>query len=299
VSYSFLRKNEKFCSGHSIKKVLNTMDELKISIVTVVKNRAGTIARAIESVLDQNYTNLEYIIIDGNSDDGTAEIIREYSGRITRWVSESDKGATDALNKGFSMATGDIFAFLNADDFFEPGILTKVNTAFHDHPETDVVHGCLRYHNLGMDETFLCKPFKKTDSEIYHNIYTWPSVYVITFFMRREIFLLSGSGCLVYDRASDFEIYLNLLRAGAKFLFLDDIVLNHSSGGRSDRDVKGYFEVRDISIKYGRGKLAADINLAWRIFERFAGGFLLRLGFRWLRNLYAAMFYPDIKIVKN
>ena len=91
---------------------------MKISIITVVYNRAGTIERAIRSVLGQSYSNIEYIIIDGASTDGTAELVQQYKDRVHVIVSEKDKGMYDALNKGIRMATGDVVGILHADDEF-------------------------------------------------------------------------------------------------------------------------------------------------------------------------------------
>ena len=91
---------------------------MKISIVTVVYNCAATIRGCIDSVLAQDYNDIEYIIIDGGSKDGTVDIVKSYGTRIAKFVSEKDKGIYDAMNKGLRMATGDVVGILNADDFF-------------------------------------------------------------------------------------------------------------------------------------------------------------------------------------
>jgi glycosyltransferase involved in cell wall biosynthesis len=106
----------------------------KISIVTPSYNQGAFIEETIRSVLDQNYPNLEYIVMDGGSTDGTLEILHKYDGRI-RWSSEKDHGQTDAINKGMGMASGEIRAYLNSDDLYQPGALLKVGQFFRDHPE--------------------------------------------------------------------------------------------------------------------------------------------------------------------
>jgi len=105
----------------------------KISVITPSLNQAKYIERTICSVLDQHYPNLEYIIVDGGSVDGTLDILQRYQDRLT-WISEKDQGQSDAINKGMSMATGDILAYLNADDVYEPDALETVARHFQDNP---------------------------------------------------------------------------------------------------------------------------------------------------------------------
>lgn len=102
----------------------------KLSIVTPSYNQGDFLEETIDSVLSQGYTNLEYIIIDGNSDDNSVEIIKKYQKYLTHWISEKDNGQAHALNKGFAHATGDIYAYINSDDVYFPGTFSKVSTLF-------------------------------------------------------------------------------------------------------------------------------------------------------------------------
>src|ERR1700712_2068910 len=102
----------------------------KISLVTATLNRASFLEETIRSVLDQNYPNLEYIVVDGGSTDGSVEIIREYAARLKWWVSEKDRGQSHALNKGFAKATGRILTWLNSDDRLAPGSLYTIGQTF-------------------------------------------------------------------------------------------------------------------------------------------------------------------------
>ncbi|MCC2667515.1 MAG: glycosyltransferase, partial [Gammaproteobacteria bacterium] len=111
----------------------------KISIITVVLNGEKYLKKAILSVIQQKYTNLEYIIIDGGSTDNTTSIIQSYRPYIDYWHSKPDKGGNDAYNLGLQHTTGDIIAFLNADDWYEPGILEKVARTFLDNKQPDVI----------------------------------------------------------------------------------------------------------------------------------------------------------------
>jgi glycosyltransferase involved in cell wall biosynthesis len=115
----------------------------KITIITPSFNQGHFIEETICSILDQKYSNLEYIIMDGGSKDNTVEVIKKYEKHITYWVSEKDKGQSDAINKGFRMATGDVINWLNSDDYYEKDALWKVADAFSD-PSTNVYLGISR-----------------------------------------------------------------------------------------------------------------------------------------------------------
>ena len=117
------------------------MNYPKISIVTPSFNQGRYIEQTILSVLDQHYPNLEYIIIDGGSTDETVEIIQKYEQHLTYWISEPDKGQTDAINKGFAKCTGEIFNWINSDDYYEPGSFLKLAQLFSNNASVNVVCG--------------------------------------------------------------------------------------------------------------------------------------------------------------
>ncbi|MCL4460018.1 MAG: glycosyltransferase [Chloroflexi bacterium] len=115
----------------------------KISVVTPSFNQAAFIERTIKSILRQNYPDLEYIIMDGGSTDGTVEILKKYEDKII-WKSEKDRGQAHAINKGLALATGDILAYLNSDDAYEDKTLLKIAEFFQRHPETKWIYGKCR-----------------------------------------------------------------------------------------------------------------------------------------------------------
>jgi glycosyltransferase involved in cell wall biosynthesis len=115
----------------------------RISIVTPSFNQGSFLEHTIQSVLNQNYPNLEYIIVDGGSTDGSVDVIKKYDSKLAYRVSEKDKGQSDAINKGFRRATGEILAWLNSDDCYLPGTLERVADFFSSHPAVDLMYGDL------------------------------------------------------------------------------------------------------------------------------------------------------------
>lgn len=115
------------------------MERLRVSMITICYNAEKTIAKTIESVLSQDYENLEYIIVDGGSQDHTVDIIKSYDNKKIHWLSENDNGISDAFNKGIKMATGDLIGLINADDYLFPHALANLTLACNDC--TDVLYG--------------------------------------------------------------------------------------------------------------------------------------------------------------
>jgi len=147
----------------------------KISLVTPSLNQGQFIEETIQSVLSQNYPNLEYIVMDGGSSDNTLNVLKRYSTQL-QWVSEKDAGQTDAINKGLRMASGDIQAYLNADDLFIPGTLHRVAQLFKDHPKAMWLTGqCLIIDESNREIRKLITAYKNLWLRLSH-----PSILLIT-----------------------------------------------------------------------------------------------------------------------
>ncbi|MEN8172253.1 MAG: glycosyltransferase family 2 protein [Chloroflexota bacterium] len=126
------------------------MDPL-VSIVTPSFNQAKYLEATIQSVLEQDYPNLEYIIVDGGSTDGSLDIIQKYQDQLAWWISEPDQGQTDAINKGFARAQGDILAWLNSDDTYQTGAITEAASFFQTNPEIGLVYGDVNFIDASGD----------------------------------------------------------------------------------------------------------------------------------------------------
>ena len=182
---------------------------MKISIITVVKNNKLDINDCINSVLRQTHGNVEYIIIDGGSTDGTVDIIKEYESRIAKWISETDHGIYDAMNKGISMATGDLIGFLNADDVYcDSGVLENIALVMVDQ-DVDACYSDLVY----VDRHDLNKVVRYWRSRGFKNgsfKKGWVPAHP-TFFVRKKIYDQYGGFDLDYRLAADFELMARLI----------------------------------------------------------------------------------------
>ena len=118
-----------------------------VTIITPSFNQAPYLEATIQSVLSQDYPHIEYMIVDGGSSDGSVDIIKEYEARLAWWVSEKDKGQTDAINKGFARAKGEILAWINSDDTYEPGAVNAAVKYLQEHPEVGMVYGDCNFIN--------------------------------------------------------------------------------------------------------------------------------------------------------
>lgn len=187
------------------------MESPKISIITPSFNQATFLERTIQSVLDQNYPNLEYIIIDGGSTDGSVEILRKYEDRLAYWVSEPDGGQSDALNKGFKLATGEIIGWLNSDDMYCQGALWNIAQMLNDNPDCRVLHGGLFIINTKDQIVDATWPLK---NDIKYTFYVGLDVHQQALFWRRDLMEKVG---LIDEQLSfsmDLDFILRLLIDG-------------------------------------------------------------------------------------
>lgn len=191
---------------------------MKISIVTVSFNQCAYLKEAMDSVLDQGYQDLEYIVVDPGSTDGSRELIQSYGSRVSKAIMEPDRGAADGLNKGFTLATGDIFGFLNSDDLLMPGSLQKIADYFHRHPECDLVMG--NGHKIDGDGRRISK-IRARDFTVRRHLHGGSRWLQQSTFFRRDAFLSSPRFNLDNRTCWDGELFVQMVNQGAKVGYIN------------------------------------------------------------------------------
>ncbi len=205
---------------------------MRVSIITVSFNSAATIRDTIESVLAQSYSDIEYIIVDGASTDGTLKIVEEYSNKIDTVVSEPDHGIYDAMNKGIRAATGDVVCMLNSDDVYATPRAVRLLVGRIQEAGADSVFADL----VLVDSQDNNKVLRYYDSSRFHPRrlrYGWMPAHP-TFLAKRELYEKWGLYSLSYRIAADYEMMVRLFhKAGASYVYLPEVVVEMRAGGVS------------------------------------------------------------------
>lgn len=191
---------------------------MRFSLVTISFNQRPYLEEALRSVLEQDYTEIEYIVVDPGSTDGSRDVIRRHADRISRIVFEPDQGASDGLNKGFQHATGEIFGFLNSDDVLLPGAIRSVNDVFEQHPNCDIVMGNGFLINAGGKPIRQVRAAGFTVPRYFYGAATW--LQQSTFF-RRRAFEAAGGFNAMNRSCWDGELMVEMIMHGAKVRYLD------------------------------------------------------------------------------
>ena len=208
---------------------------MKISIITITFNSAKTIQRAFASVQGQTYSDIEHVIVDGASNDGTREFIEAYAKqhKNVRWISEKDEGIYNALNKGVRMATGDVVGFLHSDDvFFAPDSIEHIAKAFES-TQADVIYGDLQYcRGNRVVRRWESNPFDR------HSLkFGWmpphPTVYV-----RKEVYQQVGEYDEWFRISADYDMMLRIFSAGYKSHYIPEVIVSMEVGGASNKNTK-------------------------------------------------------------
>ena len=208
---------------------------MKISIITITYNSAKTLSRALESVQSQTHRDIEHILVDGASTDGTVELIKAYAKTHpnVKWVSEKDNGIYHALNKGIAMATGDAIGFLHSDDVFNSSDSIGEIVAAFESSQADVVYGDLQYCKGN-------KVVRRWESNEFHPRslkYGWmpphPTVYV-----RKEVYEAVGEYDDWFRISADYDMILRIFTAGYKTHYIPKVLVCMEVGGASNKNTK-------------------------------------------------------------
>ena len=229
---------------------------MKVTIITACYNSAGTIRTAIESVLAQKGVEIDYIVVDGGSKDGTVEVIKTYEPRFNgrmRWISEPDKGMYDAINKGIKMAMGDIVGILNADDVLASNdTLAHIAAAFK--PGIDALYADIRFVHTGDSvETMRTAKTVRYCSAAKWKPWMFRFAAMVphpSFYVRRECFVRLGGYSLDYRICADFELELRYLYlAKLKAVYLPECVVVMRMGGASTAGWRSNVEINREDLR--------------------------------------------------
>jgi glycosyltransferase involved in cell wall biosynthesis len=210
---------------------------MKISVITVCFNSAKTIEDTIQSVLSQDYPNVEYIIVDGGSKDATLDIVKKYSANISHFISEPDKGIYDAMNKGIALATGDVVGILNSDDvYYDSQVLSHISKAF-EVTNADAVYGDLVYvasNNLEkVTRVWKSKPY--TEGAFLKG---WMPPHP-TFYVKKSCYNQLGNYSLKLKSAADYELMLRFIhKYKISLAYIPKTLVKMRVGGESNVSLK-------------------------------------------------------------
>ena len=234
----------------------------RITIITACLNAAGTIEETIRSVLDQNYPNLEYIVIDGGSTDGTMEVVEKYRKRLTYVVSEPDKGIYDAFNKGLCWATGEVVGILNADDQYVPGVFKKIAREYEKNPDGDVFYGRL----VILDPR--CHRWKTYALGDHTRMTVAMSIPHPACFVTKKAYQKHGFFDSSFKISGDWDFMLRLYLNKALFRPIDEVLSFFLNSGISSKNSEEMLQ-ENIALLYKNLPSTQALSVAKRLKHRY------------------------------
>jgi glycosyltransferase involved in cell wall biosynthesis len=244
---------------------------MKISIITVTLNSGKTIKETIESVIRQNYQNIEHIVIDGGSSDNTISIVQSYKKHISFLISENDYGIYDAMNKGIDVSAGDIIGFLNSDDFYANNeVINSVVKEFRNNPKIDACYSDLIYVDK-FNTSKVIRYFKS--SRFKEGLFSkgWCPPHP-TFFVRRSVYERFGKFDTNYQISSDVDLMMRFLeKHKIKSQYISEVWVKMRTGGTTNKSLKNiWLQNKEILLSFNRNNLSVNIFkfFIFKIFSR-------------------------------
>lgn len=207
---------------------------MKVSVITATYNSENTIQRTIDSVIGQDYKDIEYIIIDGGSTDRTIHILEENTDKISYFISEKDNGIYDALNKGIKLATGDIIGFLNSDDVYYSQCVVSRIVSFFENEKSDVVYGNLIYQSRKVGENKIIRFWESNLFDIKLLKFGWMPPHP-TLYCTKNVYDVYGLYNTEYRISADYDFILRVFKQNSlKKTYIPQILVKMDVGGVSN-----------------------------------------------------------------
>ena len=255
---------EKGKKGEAESENYSTFQPL-VSVITVVKNSGNELRRTIQTTLSQNYSNIEYIIVDGGSNRTTLDIIKEYENEIDVWISEKDQGIYDAMNKGIRLSKGDIIGFVNAGDYYYPGVINKIIKFFSIDKKVELVYGeitlCDGFYREIYNSSIKNRPFK--DGWLPH-----PAVFI-----KKDVYMDYGYYNSNLKISGDYEFMLRINKIIKKKYINDSLVAVIMKGASTNNILlkvrEDYYARRINGFSKGRNLFHSFIGVISPLFNSF------------------------------
>ena len=278
----YLVEDNKFIKEVSLyKSIKKDYSKLPlISIITVVFNGEKYLEKTIQSVINQTYPNIEYIIVDGGSTDKTLDIIKKYDNYIDYWVSEKDRGIYHAMNKGLKLCLGDYIAILNADDFYlKDAMEYSIKTILNDNAHYSIA-------NISFTNGKIVKPIVPLKNKVYQEM-PYPHISAL---IKKEIYKSIGMFDETFKIAGDCDIALRMILNNYKYTYLDKEIAIIEKGGVSD-SIYANIEFYKVAVKNGKSNILAGLELLNQLLKIGIIKFFPNKLVKYIKKLKKSRFY--------
>ncbi len=250
-----------------------------VTVITIALNRANQIEETIKSVINQTYDNVEYLVIDGGSTDGTIDIIKKYKDAVDYWVSEPDEGISDAFNKGIGLATGEVIGIIHAGDRYEIETIAQVVLHFST-GQVDIVHGMGQFWDATAKKTNLV--FANHDL-----LYREMTICHLTVFALRKCYTSIGTFRKDFRYAMDYEWLLRAKLSGMTFLYLNQCLAHIREGGVSERRwIGALWEVAKAKTLYFQCRPKHLLYFVYQVIKGSTRIYIDRIGLQFITRFY-------------